>query len=210
MTDSERQQVLKMIDEGKISAEEGLRLLQALSLEPEPDSPPVPEEEPLPADFSPDPEPAPSDPQLESIKRSVRRLYLLPLALGIGLTAWIGWLISRSFGAGSGLGLLFYCLQLPTLALGLLLILLGASSQSSRWIYVDLRQSKEKGPRQITFGLPLNLVRWLVNAVQGVIPAKEREMTQTMLQALDESTREEPVILHVEDKDDERVRVYIG
>ena len=35
MTDSERQQILKMIDDGKISAEQGLILMQALDHEPE-------------------------------------------------------------------------------------------------------------------------------------------------------------------------------
>jgi len=207
MTDSERQQVLKMIDEGKISAEEGLRLLQALSLEEES---PAAEETPPGPEVFPAPEPLSPDPHIESIKRTVRRLYFLPLGLGIALTALMGWLISRSFGTGSGLGLGFYCLQLPLLGLGLLLILLGASSQSSRWIYIDLSQPKSDGPKRITFGIPLNLVLWLVNTFQSVIPGREREMAQTMLQALDDSTREEPVILHVDDEDDEKVRIYIG
>ena len=35
MTDSERQQILKMIEDGKITAEEGLTLMQALGDEPE-------------------------------------------------------------------------------------------------------------------------------------------------------------------------------
>ena len=37
MTDSERQQILKMIEDGKISAEQGLVLMQALA-EDEPDN----------------------------------------------------------------------------------------------------------------------------------------------------------------------------
>ena len=41
MTDQERNQVLKMIEEGKISPEEGLRLMQALEQSPAEDQSPA-------------------------------------------------------------------------------------------------------------------------------------------------------------------------
>lgn len=76
MTDSERAQILKMIDDGKISAEEGLKLMQALALDEEPQVEPALFE--TESGGEADWQPAPPDPVVERLKRRVRSFYIVP------------------------------------------------------------------------------------------------------------------------------------
>lgn len=210
MTDSERAQILKMIDEGKISAEEGLKLMQALAedetAETEDESPYVETDPGGEAEW----EPAPPDPVVERLKRRVRSFYLIPLFGGTFLTVFIAWVMYQSIQNDS-LGFVFYCLLFPTLLLGILLLTLGAASQNSSWVYVDVQQKPGKKPGRILFGFPLNLARWLMNTFKGTMPFKEREKAEMMMQVMNDTTRSEPIVVQVDEGEDgDKVNVYIG
>jgi hypothetical protein len=208
MTDSERAQILKMIDEGKITAEEGLKLMQALAQddEAEAQTPQLEAESGGEAEW----QPAPPDPVVERLKRRVRSFYVVPLFGGTFLTILIAWLMYRSLENGSS-GLVFYCLLFPALLLGVLLLTLGASSQKSSWVYVDVQQKPGSRPGRIMFGFPLEWARWLVNTFKGQMPHHEREKADMVLQVMNETTRSEPIVVHVDDGEDgDKVDVYIG
>lgn len=208
MTDSEREQVLKMIDEGKISAEQGLSLIQALTEDEAEDSPAPEAPQDSPAGFSA--EAAPSDPVIESLKRRVRFFYLIPLTLGILLTIWMAWRMYSSVQANST-GFVFYCLLFPALLLGIFLLSLGAASQSSRWLYLDVQQKPGEKPGRILLGFPLDWVRSLLSLFGGFIPSKQKQIAEAMMTAVAETTGEAPLVVQVDEgADGEKVKLYIG
>lgn len=204
MTDSERQQILKMIDEGKITAEEGLKLMQALG-EDEPEDVYEAIETASPPKVENDP-----DPVVEKIKRQVRSLYLIPLAAGTFLTVAMAWLMYQSMEAQQ-MGFAFYCLLFPTLLFGMFLLIIGAASQSSRWIYVDVKQKHGKKPGRILIGFPLDLARWLIGSLGNAVPGKQGKAAASMMEAINDTTREEPMVVQVDEgPNGNKVRVYIG
>jgi hypothetical protein len=208
MTDSERAQILKMIDDGKISAEEGLKLMQALAQdeEAEAETPLLETESSGEAEW----QPAPPDPVIERLKRRVRSFYLVPLFGGTFLTVFFAWLMYQSINSGS-MGVMFYCLLFPALLFGILLLTVGAASQKSSWVYVDVQQKPGEKPGRIMIGFPLDLARWLMNTFKGNIPHAERDKANMVLNIMNETTSEEPIVVQVDEgKDGDKVNVYIG
>lgn len=109
------------------------------------------------------------------------------------------------------MGVVFYCLLFPALLLGILLLTLGASSQKSSWVYVDVQQKPGEKPGRIMLGFPLELTRWLMNTFKGNIPQREREKADMVLQVMNETTSDEPIVVQVDDGEDgDKVNVYIG
>lgn len=208
MTDSERAQILKMIDDGKITAEEGLKLMQALAQDEEAEAqiPQLETESGGEAEW----QPAPPDPVVERLKRRVRSFYVIPLFGGTLLTIFAAWLMYQSINNGS-MGVAFYCLLFPVFLAGILLLTLGASSQKSSWLYVDIQQKPGEKPGRIMLGFPLDLARWLMNTFKGNIPYHEREKADMVLQVMNETTSKEPIVVQVDEGEDgNKVNVYIG
>ena len=208
MTDSERAQILKMIDDGKITAEEGLKLMQALAQDEEAEAeiPQLETESGGEAEW----QPAPPDPVVERLKRRVRSFYVIPLFGGTLLTIFAAWLMYQSINNGS-MGVAFYCLLFPIFLVGILLLTLGASSQKSSWMYVDIQQKPGEKPGRIMLGFPLDLARWLMNTFKGNIPHHEREKADMVLQVMNETTSKEPIVVQVDEGEDgNKVNVYIG
>ncbi len=218
MTDSERQQILKMIADGKISAEEGLTLMQALGEDPEDDEPIQAQLEadtsaPFLADsgFSPSVEPAEhkTDPEFDRKVNRFRSLWVIPLCFGVAVTV-VGayWMFSALQSAG--MGFWFYCSWLPFL-LGVLVTAVAFSSRTSRWIYVNVKQRPGQSPRRIVIAFPLSLVSWGINLVKHNIPERERSAAEEVMRAVFQSTKsDEPLMVDVNEKDGDHVQVYIG
>lgn len=208
MTDNERAQILKMIDDAKITAEQGLTLMQALAQdeEAEAETPFLETETGGEAEWKP----APPDPVVEQLKRRVRSFYIIPLFGGTFLTILFAWLMYQSVNNGST-GVAFYCLLFPSLLLGILLLSVGAASQKSSWMYVDIQQKPGEKPGRIMFGFPLDLVRWLMNTFKSNIPHGEREKAEMVLQVMNETPSQEPIVVQVDEGEDgNKVNVYIG
>ena len=226
MTDSERQQVLKMIDDGKISAEQGLILMQALDASPEDGS--EDESQNLILEGLPEPagtadslnlsgnskaesekEPARSDPDFERKLNRFRNLWVVPLWVGVTITVCGAYGMYAALRSG-GLGFWFYFAWLPFL-LGVLVTALAFSSRSSRWIYINVQQKKGESPQRIVLTFPLSLVTWMVNFVKFSVPAGEVGPIKEVMSALFESTQSsEPLLVDVQEEDGEHVQIYIG
>jgi len=218
MTDSERQQILKMIADGKISAEEGLTLMQALGDEPEDEEslPGLPEPE-LPPPFSAEPvsfvadEPGErkTDPEFDRKVNRFRSLWVIPLSLGVAITvAGAYWMFSSLQSAG--MGFWFYCSWLPFL-LGVLVTAVAFSSRTSRWIYVNIKQKPGESPQRIVFAFPLSVVSWGINLAKHNIPERERGAAEDVMRAVFDSTKSnEPLMVDVDEQDGEHVQIYIG
>ena len=222
MTDQERAHVLKMIADGKITPEEGLRLMQTLEQNPAEDEIQAAEAEagtgsgreagaakPEEAEKSS----LEADPKIARIKDTVRRLWLIPLTLGVAVTILGGWIMYANMHPASISGW-FYCLGLPVLLLGVAVIAAAVGTRKARWLFVDVHQKPGEKPRRIFLGfpLPLKFTAWFLRHFGHKIPDLAKTNVDDIIQVVETGfTGEEPLIVNVDEGEDgERVQVYIG
>lgn len=214
MTSNEREQVLKMIADGKISPEEGLNLMNILDKDSPEDQSPAPRE---PIASQPPPPPAePSnmdlDPRIARIKGIARRFWQVPLWIGIVILALSALGMVALIQAGN-MNFWFYFLIVPLL-LGVLIIAAAAGSRRAHWIFVDVQQKPGEKPGRIFLGfpLPLRLAAWFTRTFGGRIDALKKTNVDEILQVIDSGLSEdEPLVVNVDEGEDgDRVRVYIG
>ena len=212
MSSEERKQILKMVEDGKISPDEAMKLMKAVDqssvemeiIEGAPASSSGPEAE---SDSK-----RPNAPEFEEVARRARRLWQIPLWIGVLITVlsayWMYTLVNTS-----SYGFWFYFAWLP-LILGILMIALFASSRTSRWLYVNVEQAEGEWPRAITLGfpIPLGLANWFLrnfgHHIEGLRQTNVDEIIEIMSKGI--STKE-PLIVNVDEAEHgERVQVYIG
>ena len=212
MTSDERSKILKMIQEEKISAEEGLRLMQVLDEQPSNDE----FGQRHAASSSPDPDvidppPAEQDPGISKTMDKARSLWMIPFWIGVAITTIGSWIMFRNMLPLAGFNGSFYCLGLPILILGVLILMLGWSSRTSRWLFVSIEQEPGEFPRRIRFGfpLPLGLASWFFRNFGNSIDGIKNVPIDQMIDALHESS--DPLVVNVDEGDDgEKVQVFIG
>jgi hypothetical protein len=225
MSSEERKMILQMVAEGKITAEGAAGLMRALDGEAEPntnhaDESAEPEVEVIQSHTGSGYEGNASSrssradaPEFERVKERARRFALIPLWVGIIVTVFSAWAI-YAIQRNVGVNFWFYCMTLPLLV-GVLLIALGASSRTSRWIYVDVDRRNTgpgDGPRHITLGfpIPLGFVAWFFENFGHNFTGMSRGRVEGIIQMMN-ATRDsnEPLLINVDD-DDAHVQVYIG
>ena len=217
MSSEERQKILQMVEEGKISEEDAASLMRALDEDAEDAGAEMEVIQPEPSsgwenDASGETRRT-AAPEFDQIKMRARRFALIPLWVGVVVTVFSAWAI-YAIQQNAGVNFWFYCMILP-LMLGVLLIALGSGGRSARWIYVDVDRRDAKpgdGPRRITLGLPapLGLLGWFFSTfgqnIEGMGEGKGRAIAHLMEAAM---TSDEPLMVNVDD-DDTHVQVYIG
>ena len=213
MTDKEREQILKMIEEGKISPEEGLKLMQVLDQESPEDETPA-SEAATGAKFEPHAETSgmEADPRIARIKSIARRFWQVPLWIGIGVIVLSAAGMYGLIQAGH-MNFWFYCLIAPLL-LGVLVIAAAVGSRKARWIFVDVQQKPGEKPQRIFLGfpLPLKLTAWFLRTFGHKIDDLKHTNVDEVIQVIETGfSGDEPLIVNVDEGDDgERVKVYIG
>ena len=211
MSSEERKKILQMVEEGKITAEQAASLMRALEAAADADVPGAEIEilEPVTSSSG-----ASTDaPEFEEIKARARRFAMIPLWIGVAITVLSAWGMYSAQQSG-GLNFWFFLLLLPLL-IGVLLIALGASGQSSRWLYVNVdRRHAHDGPRNITLGfpLPLGLTAWVLRTFGHNMPGMNQTNVDEIIQILDATGKSgAPLIINANDNEDgEHVQVYIG
>ena len=209
MSSEERRKILQMVQDGKISAEQAASLMRALEADVDPSEEEIEVIEPG-SSFSSETSDAP---EFEAIKARVRRFAMIPLWIGVALTVLSAWAI-YSVQQSSGMNFWFFFLMIPLL-IGVLFIALGASGQSSRWLYVNVdRRNAHDGPRNITLGfpLPLGLTAWFLRTFGHNIRGMKNTNVDEIIQLLDATGKSgAPLIINANDNEDgEHVQVYIG
>jgi len=210
MSSEERAKILQMVEEGKISAEEAMRLIQVLEEgAAEADAGAEFEEE---MEFEAEPASGSSShPDFERKLKGYRRLWVIPLWIGVILTiAGALWMYQAM--QNSGFGFWFFCSWLPFL-LGIAAVAMAFGSRVSRWIYINVKNPPGESPQRIVLGFPfpMGLVRWALKNFGHHIPDRERKIADDALKAVFEtSTDGEPFMVEVEEEDGEHVQVYIG
>jgi hypothetical protein len=212
MSSEDRQQILKMVEQGRISADEAMKLMKALEessvemeiIESAPASSPGPE-----ADSRSQKSQAP---EFEKVAQQARRLSQIPLWIGVLITVLSAYWMYALINA-SNYGFWFYFAWLPLL-LGILMIALVAGTQKSRWLYVNVEQADGEWPRNIVFGfpLPLGLAGWFLrnfgHHIEGLRHTNMDEIVQLLSNGF---SPKEPLIVSVDEGEHgERVQVYIG
>ena len=212
MTDEERNQVLKMIEEGRITAEEGLKLMQALEQNPAEAASGL-EAAGQSGNARRDGQAGPgSDPKIAQLKSTVRTLWQVGLWAGLAVT------LSSAAGMyallrGPGTSFWFYCLTVPLL-LGVALMAAAAGSRNARWLFVDIRGKRGEGPHHIFLGfpLPLKLTAWFLRTFGDKIPDLRNTKVDEVIEIVESGlSSDEPLVVNVDEGEDgERVQVYIG
>jgi hypothetical protein len=209
MSSEERKKILQMVQDGKISAEQAASLMRALEADADPAGADV---EVIEAGAGSVGE-ATDAPEFEAIKARARRFAMIPLWIGVFLTVLSAWGM-YSIQQRAGVNFWFVFLLIPLL-LGVVLIALGASGQTSKWLYVNVdRRNAHDGPRNITLGfpLPLGLAAWFLRTFGHNIRGMRNTNVDEIIQILDATGKSgAPLIINANDNEDgEHVQVYIG
>jgi len=205
MSSEERKKILQMVADGKISADEAATLMRALDESAEEEIVPVGEASGMGGERS-------DAPEFDQVRRRANRFSNAFLWIGVIFTVLSAWAM---FGIqqNAGTNFWFYCMGMP-LFLGILFTTLGAGSKTSRWMYVNVdRSHQEEWPRNITiaFPLPLGLASWFLTNFGSRIDGLKKTSVDEIVQAIALAKNiTEPLIVHVDDDDGERVQVFIG
>ena len=216
--ETERRLILEMIESGKITAEDGLNLLQALPTDPtEEFAGDVPEswsleaghpaETSLGEDQPSESMPLPAAPQADVLAASVasaageaaaqskppdfdrwRQFWVIPLWVGVGVTILGAWLMFTA-QRSSGIGFWFLCAWIP-FAIGLLVMVIAWQSRSARWLHLRVQQQPGEWPQNIalSFPLPLRATGWFMRTFRKRIPGLEDTSVDELLTAVENST----------------------
>jgi hypothetical protein len=225
VNESERLQILEMIEKGIISASEGVQLLNSLPDEPvEVDTPQINEfskvndtqpefiSEPEVLEEAPSPggKQSSAPHQFDSEMRKWRRFGWIPLTIGISITVVSGLFMSLAYQNSNYFW--FGCLWVPLL-FGILVISLAAASRTARWLHVRVHQEPGEWPQTIAISLPIPIrfTAWLLRTFKPQIDGMNGANLDEVILALEKTSPEQPFYVKVnEDETGEKVEVYIG
>jgi hypothetical protein len=199
-------EVLRMIEEGTITAEEGERLLAAMSggadAEVQPEEMEVPPPSPGPPPADEESEPVPAGPPA-----GWQQLWIYPLVGGIALLALMGYLTDLLIDGGTQLGWL--ACTIPMMIFGGLVAVLAWWSSSARWLH--LRILEEGKQIRISLPLPLRLAAWLIRLARPWVPQlRDTAVDELILSLAEVETQEGILMVDVTEGEGERVQVYFG
>lgn len=216
--DTRWREILEKVERGELSPEEGAELLAAQTRQFEAESPsqaeiPAAGEETTPG-AGPEASRAPEAEVVEDFHEVLtfwKRWWMLPMWFGVAICVLSGLWMSSSVSSGAMFW--FYCALLPAF-LGAFIVAVSIWSRSSRWVHVRIRETKEGRKKNIAISLPIptELAGWGVQTFGHQIPGLREKpevikMVPEMMKALDESG--EPIVVEVNDRDGDEVRVYI-
>lgn len=203
----ERQQILQMLQEGKITTEQAMELLEAIDTDTAP----------LPAFTA-----SPAEPMVGEIVSEAtpnmdryRSWWQIPFFISLAVMVLFGfWLRALYQSADGALTFGFICVwSLFMLTVGL--TTLAFLSRRAAWVHV--RVQEKKGRRvAISLPLPLGIASWGINLARGFVDDATQiklDMASEFVKSAKESMQEpghEPLTIHVDDEDGDRVQVYIG
>ncbi len=194
-------EILRMVESGTVSAEEGEMLLDALDAESE-QVIRTANEAVTGWDVTVD--------QVETWSPRpsawAQQAWLIPLTGGVLLIGLAGMATALLVGGGSRLGWL--ACTLPLMLLGALVIALAWWSRTARWLHVRVRDHDTRF--RISLPLPFRPVAWLARLVRPFVPQMQDIPVDEMILALAEMEQEGMLAVEVNDEGGEEVQVYFG
>ena len=225
MNESERLQILEMIEKGIITASEGVQLLNSLQGEPGDDGSPllsessaataeqsetIPEAEVIEEAPPTDSKSSSAPNEFDSEIRKWRRWWWVPLTVGIGITVVSGLLMLLAYQNSSYFW--FGCLWVPLL-FGILVISLAAASRTTRWMHVRIQQEPGEWPKTIAISLPIPIrfTAWIIRIFKPHIDGMDKANLDEVILALEKTSPDQPLYVKVDEGESgEKVEVYIG
>ena len=192
--------ILRMIESGTISAQEGEMLLDALKAGPEPESESTNGVFTRPRATADESETRPPGPPSWA-----QRVWIYPLAGGVVLVGLAGMLTTLLVGGGMYLGWL--ACTLPLMVFGSLVIALAWWSQSARWVHVRVRNQQTRFRFSLT--IPLRPIAWLTRLVRPWVPQMRDYPVDELILGLADMDAQDILAVEVSD-DGEEVQVYLG
>lgn len=196
--EEERLQILKMVETGRIQAEEAVQLLAAIDVG-EGGAQVSTLAEVLPPESG-------ADQERES---RWARFWIYPVMASGGMLILAALLLAWLYVSDAASGWLV-CGWLPLL-LALSIVVLALWTRRTTWMHLRI---SEEGRRKMAFSfpLPLGLAAWAVRIAQPFVPQLQETGVDDLILALRTSaSRGEPISIDVRDDDSgERVEVYIG
>jgi hypothetical protein len=206
MSSDEERQILKMVEDGVISAEEAMTLIKALE-----ENHAEVEVEVIETETGSGGERSASL-DFEEVKARAKKYAMIPLWVGVAFTVlgayWMYILVSNA-----NYGFWFFCAWIPLL-LGLLVVALSSGGMNARWLYLNVDQKSGEWPEHITLGfpLPLGIIAWVLRNFGHYMRGMDRANVEEILKALSTmDDLDEPLIVNVDEGEHgEQVQVYIG
>lgn len=192
--------ILRMIEHGTISAEEGQMLLDALDAGSEPETQLAHDTRAARAAMALE-----SEPRLSGPPAWAQGAWLYLLAGGVVLAGLAGMATALLVGAGSRLGWL--ACTLPLMILGALAIASAWWSRHARWLHIRVRDQETRF--RISLPLPLRPAACLARLARPCVPYMQDIPIDEMILALAEMEDEEVLAVEVNDQGEE-VQVYFG
>ena len=214
MVDKAERKILDMVEQGVLSAEEGLRLINAMGTGNNADAALNDQlidgvTESADDIFEPS-APHISDEERKRMKQ-LKRWWILPFGIGLLITT-LGaiWMYTGYVNSGFGWG--FWLSWIP-LIVGIFVVAVSFQTSRSVWLHVRIKQKHGESPPRISISLPLplSLTRWFLSIFGKKIPGLRDQPLGDISEILDNISPEEPFYVHVnDDEDGEEVEVFIG
>jgi len=147
-------------------------------------------------------------PQWAKPPANLSRFWVYPALVGGGLLILGAVVLGLLYAASAAPGWRV-CGWLPMI-LGLVMALLAWWSSRARWLHLRVQ---EKGERNIAFSfpLPLTLTAWVLRLAQRFVPQLKETGVDEIILGLRDTNRDEPFFMDVQDDEEgEHVQIYIG
>jgi hypothetical protein len=221
-TTEERQQVLRMVAEGKITPEEGARLLAALSGNPA--VPDMPSAAPDPASDAPQAEPQAAaqqqaytpeqevispPPPIDTSIPDTRHWWQVPFWISLALLMAGAFALAGALSSGA-ICLVILC-GLPLLMIGILGVIIAWFARNGPWVHIRVKH-KNPADRDINLSVPLDLGVMTVRVAEPFVPQMKNTGVDDVIVSMKNNVqKDKPLIIDVNDDDDgEHVQVIVG
>jgi polyhydroxyalkanoate synthesis regulator phasin len=216
MSDEAERKVFDMVEQGQITAEEALRLINAMGsdekeTENELDVLSVEDTGYVSSSENVEEVAYPKIPA-EELKRMnrLKKLWFVPFGFGL-LIMTLGalWLYSAFSSNGFGVG--FWLAWIPFIS-GIFIVAISFQTSRSVWLHVRIKQAPGERPQKIVISLPmpLSLTRWFLSTFGKRIPGLKDQPVDEYSDILENLSPESPFYVHVNEDDGEEVEVFIG
>jgi hypothetical protein len=219
-TSEERQQVLRMVAEGKITPEEGSRLLAALSGNPAvtdmpsaaPEGTATPQAEPAEPQqqaYTPEQEVISPPPPIDAHIPDTSHWWQVPFWIGAALLIAGAFTLAGALSSGA-ICIVILC-GLPLLMIGILAVIVAWFARNGPWVHIRVKH-KHPGDRDINFSVPLDLGVVAVRVTEPFVPQmKNTGVDDVIVSMKDNVQKDKPLIIDVnDDEDGEHVQVIVG
>lgn len=163
----------------------------------------------------PEPEPAPAGQPADVESRLIkmtgwRGLWVVPFLLGLLLTlVSVNWMVLGFSAAGLSWG---FWLSFFPFAIGVLMMWASWQMRLARWLHLRIRQQPGARPQNIAFSLPLpiGLTRWVIRRFGRFSPGMNGQGGVEILEELDQVLAADDLMhVYVDGEDGQQVEIWV-